>query len=46
MEQMCSMKVLIRREFIVDVPVERAWEHLARVEAWPSWAKTYPKSNA
>jgi hypothetical protein len=39
MEQMCSMKVLIRREFIVDVPVERAWEHLARVEAWPSWAK-------
>src|SRR5262249_17842921 len=39
MEQMCSMKVLIRRGCIADIPVERAWEHLARVEAWPSWAK-------
>jgi uncharacterized membrane protein len=33
------MKVLMRREFVVDVPLERAWEHLARIEAWPSWAK-------
>jgi hypothetical protein len=33
------MSVLIQREFVVDVPLERAWDHLARVEAWPSWAK-------
>jgi hypothetical protein len=33
------MSVLIQREFVVDVPLERAWEHLARVAAWPSWAK-------
>ncbi|HBI46778.1 MAG TPA: hypothetical protein DDY78_28585 [Planctomycetales bacterium] len=33
------MKLLIQREFVVDVPLERAWEHLAQVEAWPSWAK-------
>ncbi len=32
------MNVSIRREFIVDAPLERAWQHLARVEAWPSWA--------
>ena len=33
------MNGLIKREFIVDVPLERAWEHLARLEAWPSWAR-------
>jgi uncharacterized membrane protein len=33
------MKLSIQREFVVDVPAERAWDHLARVEAWPSWAK-------
>jgi uncharacterized membrane protein len=33
------MSVLIQREFVVDVPLERAWDHLARIEAWPSWAK-------
>ena len=33
------MSVLIQREFVVDVPLERAWDHLARVEAWASWAK-------
>jgi hypothetical protein len=38
-EDLCNMKALIHREFVVDVPLERAWEHLARVEAWPSWAK-------
>jgi hypothetical protein len=37
--ELCNMNALIRREFVVDVPVERAWGHLARVEAWPSWAK-------
>ncbi len=34
-----KMTTLIRREFTVDVSVESAWEHLARVAAWPSWAK-------
>jgi hypothetical protein len=29
----------LRREFTVELPVERAWQHLARVEQWPSWAK-------
>lgn len=33
------MIMLLRREFVVDVPLERAWHHLARVEQWPSWAK-------
>jgi hypothetical protein len=33
------MKVLIWREFVVDVLLEQAWAHLGRVEAWPSWAK-------
>lgn len=32
------MITLLRREFIVDAPRERAWQHLARVEQWPSWA--------
>jgi hypothetical protein len=30
---------LLRREFTVDLPIEQAWQHLARVEQWPSWAK-------
>jgi hypothetical protein len=29
----------LRREFTVDLPVEEAWQHLAHVEQWPSWAK-------
>ena len=29
----------LRREFTVELPVEKAWQHLARVEQWPSWAK-------
>jgi hypothetical protein len=32
------MVTLIQRAFVVDVPLLRAWEHLARVEQWPSWA--------
>ena len=32
------MVTLIRREFTVGVPLQKAWEHLARVEQWPSWA--------
>jgi Polyketide cyclase / dehydrase and lipid transport len=33
------MITLLRREFVVELPPEKAWEHLARVEEWPSWAK-------
>jgi hypothetical protein len=32
------MVVLIRREFTVGIPVQRAWDHLALVEQWPTWA--------
>jgi hypothetical protein len=32
------MVTLIQREFTVGVPLQKAWEHLARVEQWPSWA--------
>ncbi|MFL5339742.1 MAG: SRPBCC family protein [Gemmataceae bacterium] len=32
------MATLIERVFVVDVPLRRAWEHLARVEQWPNWA--------
>jgi hypothetical protein len=27
------------REFTIDLPLEDAWQHLARAEQWPSWAK-------
>jgi hypothetical protein len=33
------MKILLRREFTVDVPREQAWHHLAQLEKWPSWAR-------
>jgi carbon monoxide dehydrogenase subunit G len=29
---------LIRRTFTVDAPLAAAWQHLAEVERWPSWA--------
>lgn len=29
----------LRREFTVELPPEKAWQHLARVEQWPSWAR-------
>src|SRR5437879_3096619 len=32
------MVALIKYEFTVAVPLQRAWEHLTRVEQWPSWA--------
>ena len=32
------MVTLIQREFTVCIPLQRAWDHLARVEQWPSWA--------
>ena len=33
------MITLLRRAFTVDQPLEKAWQHLSRVEQWPSWAK-------
>ena len=30
---------LLERRFTVKVSVQRAWEHLERVEQWPSWAR-------
>jgi hypothetical protein len=33
------MITLIRREFIVEQPIASAWQHLARLAEWPSWAK-------
>jgi hypothetical protein len=33
------MKHLLRREFTVDLPQGQAWQHLARLEKWPSWAR-------
>jgi uncharacterized membrane protein len=30
---------LVRRDFVVDVPLEDAWDRLSLVEDWPSWAK-------
>lgn len=33
------MITLLRREFKVELPLDEAWQHLARVEQWPSWAR-------
>jgi hypothetical protein len=38
LETLGEMIELIRREFTVSLPLQRAWDHLARVEQWPSWA--------
>jgi hypothetical protein len=39
MAQVLVMVTLLRREFTVDVPLGTAWQQLAQVEEWPSWAK-------
>src|SRR5690242_10649218 len=36
---MTSVRELVRRDFTVDVPLQQAWDHLANVESWTSWAK-------
>ena len=33
------MITLIRRDFTVDLALEKAWRHFARLDQWPSWAK-------
>jgi hypothetical protein len=32
------MVTLLQREFTVGIPLQRTWDHLSRVEQWPSWA--------
>jgi Polyketide cyclase / dehydrase and lipid transport len=32
------MITLLQREFTVDVGLQQAWDHLAKIEQWPSWA--------
>jgi hypothetical protein len=36
---MTIVRELVRRDFTVDVPLQEAWDHLANVESWTSWAK-------
>src|SRR5262249_26886871 len=38
-ERGMSKRLLIRRDFVVSAPIRAAWDHLARVEEWPSWAR-------
>ena len=33
------MVTLVRREFVVEARLQEAWNHLAQVERWPSWAR-------
>jgi hypothetical protein len=33
------MKRIVDKAFIVRVPLPLAWNHLAEIEKWPSWAK-------
>ena len=33
------MRTLLKRDFIVPASLEEAWDHLARVEQWPTWAR-------
>jgi hypothetical protein len=33
------MITLLTRQFTVDRPLEQAWQHLARAERWPTWAR-------
>jgi hypothetical protein len=32
------MVPFLQREFTVGIPLQRAWDHLAHIEQWPSWA--------
>ena len=31
--------IVIRREFVVEVSQEAAWQGLSQIERWPSWAR-------
>ena len=32
-------RTVIHRTFMVEVPLNVAWDHLANIESWPSWAQ-------
>jgi uncharacterized membrane protein len=34
-----NLKRVVDKSFIVRAPLEVAWNHVAEVEKWPSWAK-------
>jgi hypothetical protein len=34
-----AMLTLIEREFVVEAGLEDVWNHLARIEQWPTWAR-------
>jgi uncharacterized membrane protein len=34
-----TLKRVVDKDFVVRAPSEVAWNHLAKVEQWPSWAK-------
>ena len=34
-----TLKRVIDKSFIVRAPIEVAWNHVAEIEKWPSWAK-------
>lgn len=38
-EKNIIMKTLINRKFIVNATLNTAFDHLAQVEKWPSWAR-------
>ncbi len=33
------LKRVVDKSFVARAPLEVAWNHLAQIEAWPSWAK-------
>jgi hypothetical protein len=37
------MVTLLKREFTVALPLRKAWDHLARIVEWPSWARHIKK---
>ena len=37
------MITLLQRDFTVNVPLQQAWDLLARIEEWPSWARHIKK---
>ena len=33
------MITILNREFVVNASIDSAWDHLAKIEEWPSWAR-------
>jgi hypothetical protein len=34
-----TLKRVVDKSFVVRAPLEVAWNHIAQIEGWPSWAK-------